>query len=433
MNDLVCNALITGYVPVLPLRGVDDWAREGGDLDFMVSPGSSIAACKLLAKAAVESGWYVVNFSDIGYLAQITLIRPGMDGKDDAIKVDFFDGLRWYGVGNDTAAIRLFDIAQSNVNESRLTGAAGFFQKLLIVGQLAMRDWARVTATGADEVYLAEIAQSIGLPLSPQHVSAHGVLGLDKWRLRASSGGATNILSALIWFVRVSWAHLKFKVRFGTKAGLILSISGMDGSGKSTLVDRLLAAYARAGGSQPKLLHLLPPWLPLPHQIFRRKKTSSNYTRPYSEPPVTSKISGFLRLAYYLMAFAITRVSLSIATVRGKQIFQDRSFVDFVSDLTRARIPQAQLPAWLVRLLRPTGQLFYLDASPEAVVARKGELTLEKAYSLQKNYHATSDVAGVTILNGNNTPDEVFRDLLGHISREYMRRIETAEMHKRDD
>lgn len=431
MSELVCRAL-SGYVPVLPLRGVDDFAREGGDLDFMVSPGLSITACKLVAKAAIDSGWYIGSFRNIGYLAQITLIRPVIDGKDEAIKIDFFDGLRWYGVGNDSAAIKLFDMfAPSNIVESRLTGATGFFQKLLIVGQLSARDWARVTATGADEVYLAEIAKSIGLSLSPEQVNAHGVLGSEKWRLRASSGGVTGVLSALLWFVCVSWAHLKFKLGFGTKAGFVLSISGMDGSGKSTLVDRFLAAYSRAGGNQPKLLHLLPSWIPLPHQIFRRKKTSSNYTRPYSEPPVTSKVSGFLRLAYYLLAFAITRFSLSIATIRGKQIIQDRSFVDFVSDLTRARIPQAQLPTWLVRLLRPTGYLFYLDASPDTVVARKGELTLEKACSLQKNYHATCDVAGVTILNGNNTPDEVFRDLLGHISREYLSRIETAEMHNR--
>lgn len=431
ISDLVINAL-NGYVAVLPLRGADNFMREGGDLDFMVIPGMSILACKLVSKAAIDIGWHVGGFRDIGYLAQLILFCPVENGKDVAIKIDFFDGLRWYGVGDNSAAIRLFDIfTQSNINESKIAGAAGFFQKLLTVGQLSSRDFARVTAMGADEVYLAEVAKSIGLSLSIEQVCRHEVVGLEKWRLRASSGGVTNLLSAFVWFARVSWAHLKFKLGFGTKAGFTLSISGMDGSGKSTLVDRLLAAYSRAGGNQPILLHFLPPWMPQPHQIFRRKKTSKNYTRPYFEAPVASKISGFLRLAYYFFAFAITRFSLSVATIRGKQIIQDRSFVDFVSDLTRARIPQVKLPSWLLSFLVPPGKLFYLEASPEAVVARKGELTLKKACCLQKNYGVTCQITDMTILNGNNTPYEIFRELLGHISCEYMLRIEIAETHNR--
>jgi thymidylate kinase len=213
-------------------------------------------------------------------------------------------------------------------------------------------------------------------------------------------------------------------------AGMVLGVSGLDGSGKSTLVDRLVAAYLKADGRKPELIHLLPSWIPLPHQIFRRKKTSQNYTRPYSEPPVSSKFNGWVRLSYYLCAFLLARWTLLLASKQGKQIILDRSFVDFTSDLTRARIPETHLPNWLMRLASPCGKLFYLDASPDVVVARKGELTLDKAASLQLSYRATATTLGVIVLNGDNNPDMVFSELLSHITQEYMRRIESAELSK---
>jgi hypothetical protein len=188
----------------------------------------------------------------------------------------------------------------------------------------------------------------------------------------------------------------------------------------------LIAAYRKAGGVEPQLVHLLPDWIPLPHQIVRRRKTQSNYTRPYSEPPVSSRLNGALRLAFYLCAFTLARLSLWIGMKRGRLLMLDRSFLDFASDLTRARIPARSLPAWLLCALMPVGRLFYLDASPEVVVARKGELTLEKARSLRASYIDTCNTVGVTLLHGDCTADAVFRELLCHLSKVYMQRIEAV-------
>jgi thymidylate kinase len=425
------SEVLSGEMPVLALRGADEFAREGGDLDFMVPPGKSVAACGVVAKAAHKNGWFLAGYRNIGYLAQIVLIRPVPGGSDDAIKVDFFDGLRWYGVGTDVAGSRIFESLVSYQEQAaKLAGAAGFFQKILIVGRESERDWARVVAAGADIAYLTKIARELGLPLTHTQIEARGVLGFAKWRLRASSGGVSGPFSALIWFFRTAVAHFKFKLGAGTGMGLVLGISGLDGSGKSTLVDRLMAAYRKAGGEQPKLVHLLPYWIPLPHQILRRRKTQANYTSPYSEPPVSSWLNGGLRLSYYLTAFSLARASLWIGMKRGRLIILDRSFLDFSSDLTRARIPALRLPSWVLRMLRPAASLFYLDASPETAVARKGELTLAKASSLRTSYLNTCDTVRATLLDGNDAPDAVFKELLAHISMEYLRRIERAALRK---
>jgi len=189
-------------MPVIALRGTDKLSRKGGDLDFMVPPKKAVNEKNIIDKVAQGKGWFIAGFNDIGYLAQILLIRPVPNGVDDAIKIDFFDGLRWYGVGSKLVDRRLFELLVPKHNgDPRLAGAVGFFQKVLSVGRISERDWLRVEAAGADEGFLAETAKALGLPITYQQIQAHGVSGLSKWRLRTASGGAVNTVSVISWLV----------------------------------------------------------------------------------------------------------------------------------------------------------------------------------------------------------------------------------------
>ncbi|MBK6006672.1 hypothetical protein JJB11_11270 [Ramlibacter ginsenosidimutans] len=424
------SALVTGSVsavmPVLGLRGTDDFARVGGDLDFIVPAGHAVEACRTAARAATDAGWYLLFFRDIGYLAQIVLVRPSDTGEDHAIKVDFFDGLRWYGIGRDDAGRTLLEQTASMRGDPKVVGAVSFFQKTMTVGRCSERDWARVQATGADKPYLLAVASNCGLPLTAEQLGTRGPSGLAKWKLRAASGGAQGPLSALSWFLSAAGAHLRFKSGMGTHAGLVVAVSGLDGSGKSTLVGRLMTTFRTAGGIQPQELHLLPSWIPMPHQILRRKKTATAYHKPYSEPPVTSRSSALLRLGFYGLAFALARAALAWQTLRGAVVVSDRSFFDFASDLSRARIPHAQLPDWLLRVLVPKGVLCFVDASPDCVVQRKGELTLENATRIRAGYLRTAELSQAVVLDGNASATEVFKQLLAHVSAEYLRRLDGA-------
>jgi thymidylate kinase len=405
----------------MPLRGTDVFSREGGDLDFMVPAGRAVEACYVIARAALEQGWFLANFRDIGYLAQVVLIMPD-PAKDSSIKIDFFDGLRWYGVGTDSAGEALLQ-HYSRSRDLRVVGAASFFQKTLTVGRCSDRDWQRVCALGADPPFLVEIASSLSLPLTSSDIHSRGAVGIRKWKLRAASGGSHNPLSNAAWFLRAAWRHFRTRLAVGTKAGLIVGVSGLDGSGKSTLVDRLISSLREAGALTPGIIHLLPSWIPMPHQILRRKKTSLNYTKPYSEPPVKSRWSARARLAYYLAAFFIARLYLAFLARGERMIVLDRSFVDFASDLSRARIPDRPLPEYLVRALLPPGLIFYLRASPEAVVTRKGELSVTKAKSLERRYEEVASVAQLIVLDGNLEREDVYRQLLARISTELMDRL----------
>ena len=96
-------------LPFLLLRGLDANARAEGDIDILVPQGHAVPACQLLAEAARQDGWYVLSFRNIGYLASIVLVCPGNDGPDSSIKIDYFSGLEWYGVGSGSLSSRFFE------------------------------------------------------------------------------------------------------------------------------------------------------------------------------------------------------------------------------------------------------------------------------------------------------------------------------------
>lgn len=417
-----------GHVPAKVLRGLEDPTRSGGDIDLIVAPGRARAACLIVARAAIQQGWYLIWFRDLHYVCSIALVMPSASGRDEVHKLDFQSGFSWYAVEGDRTVTDPFGkgwgYVHSDWADQRIVGALSFFQKLMAAGSLSCSEWERIQRSGADASYITNVARQIGLPLAQSEVERSEIRFLKKWRLRASSAGVRNSLGRAVWLFRACVAHVKCKSGLWLQSGLAVGVSGLDGCGKSTIVGRLISCYVRSGLTAPMTVHLLPSWLPMPHQIIKRKKTSTNYERPYSEPPVKSKLSGSLRLFYYVLAFLITRVATSAACARGRTVVFDRSVLDFASDLTRARIPPRSLPGWLLKILCPAGIFFFVDASPEAVVERKGELTLSKAQSLQFQYHRTAEIAAAARLDGDAPPNDVFLSVAERISAEYIRRLE---------
>lgn len=424
--DLARNAL-AGSIPMLVLRGVDEQARSGGDIDILVPSRQAKRACGLLAEAANSAGWFLAFFRDIGYLAQVVLIRPGQECADEAIKVDFFAGFEWYGVGSDVVGRRFFEIAKDAKGaadqEVRLSSVVNYLQKCLTCGRLNDRDWQRVVTGMGSASSLLGLTLALGMPITANDIAMRGVAGQRQWRLRAASAGIEGLFGMALWFLRVALAHLQFKLGMGTGAGHLFGLSGLDGSGKSTQMERIFSAYQLAGGEQPRLVHLLPTWIPMPHQLVRRKKTEQNYMRPYSEAPVRSRWSGFLRIGYYLVAFFVAKFWMRLLTARGRVLVLDRSFADFAADLTRSRIPDFQLPAWLIKLCAPKGTLLFLDALPGTVVKRKGELELGKATDLRQRYLKIFEYCGGEVIDAEGSPDKVFSCLLEQIDIVYRQRL----------
>jgi thymidylate kinase len=418
--DFALSALDQKIEAIL-LRGTDDNSRLGGDIDIVVPAGQAAKAAVCIGEAAVSVGWSVVGFRHLGYVAQICLLIPNPAGIDDtAIKIDLSDGLAWYALGNDLIGEAIFRLQSEGTSEAQAAGLATFFQKMLYPGFLRDRDKSRIFAA-IDPEEINTFCVKNNLPVSMTEIEAGLLKKKTRWQLRAVSANARGI-SMLPWVLMAVWSALRARLGVRTGGGQIIGVSGMDGSGKSTLVDRFVRALTIAEFTEPELVHLLPEVIPTPHKIIRRKSSVENYTRPYSEPPVRSRLSAISRLGYYILAFSAARIWCGVKVTRGATIIFDRSIVDFSSDLARARIPHVQLPKWLLKALLPPGLFFYIDATAETVVARKGELTHERASELSRRYLATSKALNIIRIDGEVDAHSVFGTFISVVTEKNMRR-----------
>ncbi len=422
IGNFVLSALEQHDIPAILLRGTGENLRVGGDIDVLVPASTSAEAALRVCEAAEAAGWSVIGCRHLGYVAQVCFLIPRFNnGVDISIKIDLSDGLSWYALGDDPIGEEIFRYCREGGDEIKTAALATFFQKALYPGYLRGKDIRRVfLAISSEEIHLFCVAN--GLVLSLEDI-AKGSLGRrTQWHLRAASGGAGG-LKKLPWILLVILSALKARLRFGTGSGIAIGVAGMDGSGKSTLVDRFVKAVIASEFTAPVVVHLLPDVIPTPHQIIKRRASVDNYTRPYSEPSVKSPINAALRLSYYILAFSAARLWCTAKTASGRMVVFDRSILDFASDLDRARIPHVRLPLFLLKLLLPAGFFFVLNAKPETVVARKGELTLERATTLSRRYLVIANSLSIACIDGDGDADKVFKDFVSIISAENMRRV----------
>lgn len=416
----ISNALAP-HLPVLVVRGADEAARDGGDIDLVVPLGLSRRATVLIAERANLEGWAVVGFRTIGYIEQLCLIRyPATCCADAAIKIDVWNGLSWQSLGQDVLGNAVRKLVAAG-EKDRAAAIATWFQKMLYAGYLRPRDRERIFSA-VDVDGIANTCSACALPVSQVEIEDGRISRIVRWRLRAASAGVGG-WRLLPWFMHAALVALQFQLRLGTSGGQVVGVAGMDGSGKSTVVDRFCCAIEASEFTRPIIVHLLPDVIPTLHQLIRRTKTVESYMKPYAEPPVRSHLNATLRLGYYVGAFLAARCWTGIKVARGETVVFDRSVLDFASDLARARIPHVHLPGWLVRLLLPKGMFVYICASPEAIVARKDELTLERAKDLGARYDRIAELMKIDRLAGNQDADRVFSEFLGAVSAHTVCRI----------
>lgn len=417
----LANEILRSKMPILQLRGCDEHSRPTSDLDILVPRGRQREAALLLSEAAAAKGWGVVGDRNIGYIVQLCLVRPGaVPAEDMSIKIDLWNGISWAAVGSDPLYTPLFENLTEEA-ETEAVAVATLLQKLLYAGYLRERDRTRVFAS-VDAERIAAFCQDHKLPLTLTDIERGSLSKSARWRLRAASAGISGI-KIIPWGVKAIWASVILKSGFFSGGGDIIGVAGMDGSGKSSLVDRFCLNMKRSEYASPELVHLMPSVIPLPHQILRRQNTKENYTKPYAEPPVASKSSASIRIGYYLVAFSATRLWCIFKYLRGNTIVFDRSIIDFSSDLDRARIPHKKLPKWLIRALLPKGTFFYLNASPAVAVHRKGELTLERATLLSGRYQHTALIARTAKLDGDQDADAVFSEFMSVITKRRLMKL----------
>ena len=208
--------------------------------------------------------------------------------------------------------------------------------------------------------------------------------------------------------------------------GLTVVLLGADGSGKSTVCQKL-ATHLQNTFNPGKGLQL--HWKPV--VFFRkRRKSGKPITNPHDQP-LRNHLASLIYLAYHWLEFFLgSQLQFWPATFKNGLVLIDRYYYDFLVDQKRYRL---QVPPWVVRaafrLVWKPDLVFLLDAPAEVLQARKQEVPLAETARQREAYRRlVAKLPNGFIVDASQPADRVATEIAGRILHTMVmrnRRIQT--------
>lgn len=174
--------------------------------------------------------------------------------------------------------------------------------------------------------------------------------------------------------------------------GLVITFSGVDGAGKTTIMNNTEQLLKEKYKSKVVRLRHRPQILPILSSYKYGKEEAEK--RAAETLPRTggnkSGIGSLVRFIYYYLDYLLGQFVIYFKyTMRGYTILYDRYYFDFIVDFRRSNINiNPKIPKFLYNFVFKPDINIFLYASPEVILKRKQELPSDEIVSLTKNYKA---------------------------------------------
>lgn len=193
--------------------------------------------------------------------------------------------------------------------------------------------------------------------------------------------------------------------------GIFLSVSGPDGSGKTTVIDRVIAQLETIYGDKTiDYAHFRPTVLPRIAEVAKKARAvetvDEEYDRPHRARP-SGTLGSLARLGYYWTDYLGGYFRSIWPKLRRRRIvLYDRYYYDMIADCFRSRIA---LPMVLLRtmgrLLPLPQHAFFIRVDPVEIHRRKQELTMERILELNARYDNLCACGMLIAIDNNHDPD----------------------------
>lgn len=410
LNDLF-DGLFARNVRFAVLRNHETLPESVGarDIDLVVEPADLAAAVGVVKAIAASGQMQFANYFQDERLTQFTLYKRITLSTVFEIKIDFFTSSQVYGI-EALPASKMLEDTWCHRGIPVVSDAIKLLDKLLfhlMVGKPLHPKYdepfaAIALGEDANAVISSELRSLFDQELAEMLIA----------KLAAGQGSILSPLSrcvrlkalARMWSAQGFFAlgrtleFLIFRLRDRLRpAGSFLSISGPDGCGKTTVIDKIKEQLECIFGERSVTYrHFRPAILPRIASVAKSAKAIDKIDENYGEPH-RAKPSGFLgslaRSVYYWLDYQIgyfrdTHGKL----VRREVMLFDRYIFDMVADPGRSRI---SLPNWILRAIarltiRPK-YAFFIKVPADVVRERKQELSLEAIEMLNGRYQELAD------------------------------------------
>lgn len=173
--------------------------------------------------------------------------------------------------------------------------------------------------------------------------------------------------------------------------GFMLTFSGVDGAGKTTIINEVKSTLEKKYRKKVVLLRHRPGILPIISTLkygSSKKAEQAAGNRLPRQGKNKNTISSFLRFAYYYTDYILGQVYVYFKYIlRGKIVIYDRYYYDFINDQKRSNIylNRSFIKALFFFIYKPEYN-FYLFNTPEVILKRKKELSAQDITSLNHDY-----------------------------------------------
>jgi len=187
------------------------------------------------------------------------------------------------------------------------------------------------------------------------------------------------------------WTYYKNTLKkVKSNRGRIISFSGVDGAGKSTVLENVKKLLKEKYRRDVVVLRHRPSVLPI-LSAYKHGKAEAEKRAATTLPRQggnKNRLSSFVRFGYYFLDYLFGQHYVHVKHImRGKVLLYDRYYFDFIVDGRRSNIDLGKkMPKFLYRFVRKPHLNFFLYAPADIILERKQELNKEAIEELTTSY-----------------------------------------------
>lgn len=182
------------------------------------------------------------------------------------------------------------------------------------------------------------------------------------------------------------------------RRGFLVSFSGVDGAGKSTILEATRRLLSEKFRRKTVVIRHRPSIIPILSSFIYGKSQAEKRaaTRLPRQGNNSNKFKSFLRFAYYYMDYLLGRSYIFFKyQIRNYIVLYDRYYFDFIVDSKRTNLElDEDVPKWLYRFVQKPKLNFFLYAPVDVILQRKKELEPEAIQNLTQGYQSVFNEFG---------------------------------------